>query len=262
MKDVLIDRVTKIFGADSSAPFTALHDISLDIKGGEFLSLLGPSGCGKSTLLRCIAGLETPTTGNVLVGGGGARPGFDNIGFVFQGSNLLPWLSVLDNVLYPARVKSRSTVEQYRDRAHELLEQVGLSHVANQRPESLSGGMQQRAGIARGLVMDPDILLMDEPFSALDAMTREELQFELVRLHQETGKTFIFVTHAISEAIFLSSRIAVMEAFPGRISQLIDVEFEYPRTLDLLNSKQAIDIDAAIRASIYGEAKTQAQTDR
>ena len=255
MKNVHIDQVTKVFGADGANPFTALSEVMLDIKGGEFISLLGPSGCGKSTLLRCIAGLEKPTTGTVSIGGGEAKPGFDNIGLVFQSSNLLPWLSVIDNVLYPVRVKSRSLVTKYRDRAHELIEQVGLSHVANQRPESLSGGMQQRAGIARGLVMDPDILLMDEPFSALDAMTREDLQFELVRLHRETGKTFVFVTHSIPEAIFLSSRIAVMESFPGRISQFIDVDFAHPRQLDILNSNEAIKIDSLIRASIYGKSK-------
>lgn len=257
MKDVRIAEVTKVFGAGGTNPFTALSDVNLDIKGGEFLSLLGPSGCGKSTLLRCIAGLEKPTGGHIEIGGGEAEPGFDNIGFVFQSSNLLPWLSVIDNVLYPVRVKSRSLVADYRPRALELIEQVGLSHVANQRPESLSGGMQQRAGIARGLVMDPDILLMDEPFSALDAMTREDLQFELVRLHQETGKTFVFVTHSIPEAIFLSTRIAVMESFPGRISQFMDVDFAYPRDLHILNSERAIEIDDAIRTSIYGKTETE-----
>ncbi|MDE0111906.1 MAG: ABC transporter ATP-binding protein [Albidovulum sp.] len=254
MKDVQIESVSKVFGADGDNGFTALKDVSLAIDGGEFLSLLGPSGCGKSTLLRCIAGLEKPTQGMVTIGGGAGKPGFDTIGLVFQSSNLLPWLTVLDNVLYPVRVKSRSLVRQYRDRAMELIDQVGLTHVANQLPDSLSGGMQQRAGIARGLVMDPDILLMDEPFSALDAMTREELQFELIRLHHETGKTFVFVTHSIPEAIFLSSKIAVMESFPGRISQILDVEFPHPRGLEILNSDRAIEIDGAIRASIYSRS--------
>ncbi|MEP1932499.1 MAG: ATP-binding cassette domain-containing protein, partial [Roseibium sp.] len=152
MKDVQIENVSKVFGAGGANPFTALKDVDLAIDGGAFLSLLGPSGCGKSTLLRCIAGLEQPTHGNIKVGGGPAKPGFDNIGLVFQSPNLLPWLSVLDNVLYPVRVKSRSLVKQYRVQAMELLEKVGLSHVANQLPDSLSGGMQQRAGIARGLV--------------------------------------------------------------------------------------------------------------
>lgn len=251
MKDVQVKNVTKIFGTVGDRSFTALENVDLSIVGGEFLSLLGPSGCGKSTLLRCIGGLETPTQGTIAIGGSAAIPSFDNIGFVFQNPNLLPWLSVLDNVLYPVRVKSRSMVKTYRDRALELLEKVGLSHVANQLPDSLSGGMQQRAGIARGLVMDPDVLLMDEPFSALDAMTREDLQFELARLHQNTGKTFVFVTHSIPEAIFLSSRIAIMRAFPGRISNIFNVDFKYPRKLDVLNSKDAIKIDHAIRATIY-----------
>ena len=252
VKDVQIENAGKVFGFGGPKPFTALEDVDLQVKAGEFLSLLGPSGCGKSTLLRMVAGLEKPTSGSVAVGGGEVKTGFDNIGLVFQKPNLLPWLSVLDNVLYPARVKSRKLVKTYRSRAEELLEQVGLSHVANQMPDSLSGGMQQRAAIARGLVMDPDILLMDEPFSALDAMTREDLQFELVRLHQETGKTFIFVTHGISEAIFLSSTIAVMSSFPGPISNVLDVEFGYPRALDMLSTPHAHDLDETIRSIIYG----------
>lgn len=251
-KNIRIENVGKVFGGDSTNPFTALSNVNLDIMAGEFLSLLGPSGCGKSTLLRIVAGLEEPTTGAISVGDGKVQTGFDHIGLVFQKPNLLPWLSVIDNVLYPARVKSRATARKYHRRACELLEQVGLSHVSAQMPDSLSGGMQQRAAIARGLVMDPDILLMDEPFSALDAMTREDLQFELIRLHQETGKTFIFVTHGISEAIFLSSKIAVMTSFPGRIARVIDVNFSYPRALELLTNKEARAIDESIRSIIYG----------
>jgi NitT/TauT family transport system ATP-binding protein len=251
VKDVRIENVGKVFGVGGATPFTALSEVNLSIKAGEFMSLLGPSGCGKSTLLRMVAGLEEPTSGTIAFGGGGVKTGFDNIGLVFQKPNLLPWLSVIDNVLYPARVKSRSMANRYRERAGELLEQVGLSHVSAQLPDSLSGGMQQRAAIARGLVMDPDILLMDEPFSALDAMTREDLQFELIRLHRETGKTIIFVTHGISEAIFLSSKIAVMTSFPGRIANVIDANFPYPRALELITSKKALEIDEAIRAIIY-----------
>jgi NitT/TauT family transport system ATP-binding protein len=253
VKDIRIRNVKKIFGAGDSKQFTALEDIDLHIRAGEFVSLLGPSGCGKSTLLNLIAGLDQPTSGTITIGDGQARPGFDTIGMVFQSPNLLPWLSVLDNVLYPARVKSRGLARKYRQRATELLDRVGLSHVADHLPDSLSGGMQQRAAIARGLVLDPDIMLMDEPFSALDAMTREDLQFELIRLHQETGKTFVFVTHGISEAIFLSSRIAVMTSFPGRIATELDADFAYPRNLALLTSDNALEIEAKIRSIIYGQ---------
>ena len=250
VKDVQIENAGKVFGFGGPKPFTALEDVDLQVKAGEFLSLLGPSGCGKSTLLRMVAGLEKPTSGSVAVGGGEVKTGFDNIGLVFQKPNLLPWLSVLDNVLYPARVKSRKLVKTYRSRAEELLEQVGLSHVANQMPDSLSGGMQQRAAIARGLVMDPDILLMDEPFSALDAMTRDLMNQELLRIWEEYKKTVLFVTHSIREAVFLSDRVFVMSPRPAVISEIVTIDLPRPRELVIEETPEFNEYVAHLRGLI------------
>ena len=248
---VVVSEVAKEFETGASDRFMALDDIDLTIDRGEFVLLLGPSGCGKSTLLRLIAGLDSPTRGDIRVSGSQVSAGFDRIGMVFQQPTLLPWLSILDNVVYPARVRSRRLALEKREEALRLLEMVGLTRVADQPPSSLSGGMQQRAAICRALILDPELLLMDEPFSALDAMTREELQLELLRIHADSGKTIIFVTHSIPEAVLMSSRIVVMTTSPGGIAETLETGIPFPRTPDTLRLDRAQKLDIRIRELIY-----------
>ena len=192
----------------------------------------GPSGCGKSTLLRLVAGLLPPTTGRVSIGGQQVTEPREETGIVFQAPTLLPWASVLDNVLFPLDMMKRSTRDS-RERARDLLKLVGLAGFEGKYPRELSGGMQQRAGICRALVHDPDILLMDEPFGALDALTREELTIELMRIWRERPKTILFVTHSIPEAVLLADRVVVMSARPGRIAEIIEVNVPRPREFDM-----------------------------
>lgn len=205
-----------------------LRHVSFDVKQGEIVSLIGESGCGKTTLLRIIQGLVRLDAGLVRVDGVAVKgPGRDR-GFVFQQPNLLPWRSARHNVEFGLEIQGVERSER-SDRAQALLKLVGLGASGEQYPHQLSGGMQQRVGLARALAIDPAILLMDEPFSALDAQTREVLQSELLRIQSETGKTVLFVTHDLDEAIFLSNRIVVLAARPGRIEQVIDVPFVHPR---------------------------------
>lgn len=205
-----------------------LVDVSFDVRQGEIVSLIGESGCGKTTLLRIIQGLGRPDSGSILVNGVAVtRPGRDR-GFVFQQASLLPWRSARQNVEFGLELQNLPKEERTR-RAAELLELVGLAHAADQYPHELSGGMQQRIGLARALAIDPAILLMDEPFSALDAQTREVLQAELLRIHEKTAKTTLFVTHDLGEAVYLSDRIVVLAAKPGRVKQVIQVPFKHPR---------------------------------
>jgi NitT/TauT family transport system ATP-binding protein len=205
-----------------------LGGISFDVREGEIVSLIGESGCGKTTLLRIIQGLTKMDSGVVAVDGVPVtRPG-RNRGLVFQQANLLPWRSALANVEFGLELMSLPNAERH-ERARKLLELVGLGSAANQYPHQLSGGMQQRIGLARALAIDPKILLMDEPFSALDAQTREVLQAELLRIHGATQKTTLFVTHDLDEAIYLSDRIVALAARPGRVKKVIDVPFALPR---------------------------------
>jgi NitT/TauT family transport system ATP-binding protein len=202
----------------------ALQDISLTIERGEFVSLIGPSGCGKSTLLRIVADLLQPTSGDVTVNGKSARRARldQDYGIAFQQAGLLDWRTVLANVELPLELHGVSRAQR-RSRAQELLELVGLADFTRHRPPQLSGGMQQRVAIARALAESPTLLLMDEPFGALDEMTRERMQSELVRITHETGAAVVFVTHSIPEAVFLSHRVVVMSPRPGRVSQVVSV---------------------------------------
>ena len=227
---VRISGLDKQFGAGGKVITTALSGIDLEIGRGEFVSLIGPSGCGKSTLLRLIGDLTAPTAGSVEVNGKpahAARLGRE-YGMVFQAPVLFEWRSVEDNVKLPLELLEMDRSE--RDtRAREMLALVELSDFAKHHPYQLSGGMQQRVAIARALALQPAILLMDEPFGALDEMTRERMNSEVLRIWQQTGTTIVFVTHSIPEAVFLSTRVAVMSARPGRITRVVDVPLPHPR---------------------------------
>jgi NitT/TauT family transport system ATP-binding protein len=213
--------VGKVFSA-RSREVTALADVSFDVHSGQFLVLVGPSGCGKSTLLDLLAGLATPTSGRILLDGAPiVGPGLDR-GIVFQQYALLPWRTALGNIEFGLEAKGVPRRERI-DRARYFLDLVGLSGFADRYPHELSGGMKQRVAIARSLAFDPDVLLMDEPFAALDAQTRDGMQDELLRIWEQTGKTIVFITHGIDEAVYLGQRVAVMTSRPGRIKRIIDI---------------------------------------
>lgn len=244
---ITFSNVTRLFETREGQELTALGGVSLEIKPGEFVSLVGPSGCGKTTLLRMVAGLLPPTSGKVLVGGAEVREPRPNVGLIFQQALLLPWLSVLGNVVLPVDVQGLR-VADYRDHALELIRMVGLGGFEKRLPSELSGGMQQRVALARALVHNPKVLLMDEPFAALDAMTRETMNIELQRIWAEHHKTVLFVTHGISESVFLSDRVVVMTARPGRVAAVIDIPFPRPRTAQLLGEAKFAAVAAEIRA--------------
>lgn len=205
--------------------FTAIQDISIDVAAGEFLVLVGPSGCGKSTLLDLLGGLTQPTSGEILLDGAPITgPGLDR-GIVFQQYALLPWRTARKNIEFGLEAKGLPKAERRR-RAEEYLELVGLQSFADRYPHELSGGMKQRVAIARSLAFDPEVLLMDEPFAALDAQTRESLQDELLRIWQATGKTILFITHGIDEALYLGQRVAVLTSRPGRVKKIVDVDID------------------------------------
>ena len=209
-------------GGGPGRRFTALEDITLDVRTGEFLAMVGPSGCGKSTLLDLLGGLTAPTSGRILLDGQPiSGPGRDR-GIVFQQYALFPWRTAMENVEFGLDIAGLKA-KQRLDIARHFLDLVGLSGFADRYPHELSGGMKQRVAIARSLAYDPEVLLMDEPFAALDAQTRETLQGELLRIWRATGKTIVFITHGIDEAVVLGQRVAVMTSRPGRIKQIVDI---------------------------------------
>ena len=217
---IKIDNAGQVF-VTPTGPFTALLPVTETIAAGEFFSLIGPSGCGKTTLLRMISGLLPASSGRIEIGGQPISKPVRGVSFIFQRPTLLAWRTVLENVLLPVEVTHSMPMRQATAKARELLALLKLEKFADSFPGELSGGMQQRVSIARALLEDPDILLMDEPFSALDEFTRERLNDELHRLHVSTGKTVVFVTHNISEAVFLSTRIGVMALGPGRVGDVL-----------------------------------------
>jgi NitT/TauT family transport system ATP-binding protein len=221
--------VRKQFRSRSGAILEALSDTSLAVQAKQFLCIVGPSGCGKSTLLRMIAGLETVSGGTIAIDSVPIKGPRRDIGLVFQSPVLLPWRTILKNVLVPAEVLKLDPASS-QQRARDLLKLVGLDGFADRYPDELSGGMKQRAAIARALMHDPDILLMDEPFGALDALTREAMNLELLRIWQASTKTVVLVTHSIEEALLLSDRIAVFAPRPGFVRELIDVPIARPRS--------------------------------
>ncbi|NQX27750.1 ABC transporter ATP-binding protein [Microbacteriaceae bacterium VKM Ac-2854] len=248
-------RVTKIFATKGSS-VTALESVDLTVAAGEFVSLIGPSGCGKSTLLRIIADLDTPTDGTVQVFGKSARQARldQDYGIAFQQAGLLPWRSIRANIELPLQLHKVGKTARAA-RVDELLALVGLGDFANSFPDQLSGGMQQRVAIARALAESPQLLLMDEPFGALDEMTRERMQTELLRICAETGAAVVFVTHSIPEAVFLSDRVVVMSPRPGRIRDILDVSL--PESADRdegIREDEAFFANvSAVRELLHGE---------
>ncbi len=229
---IVLDGVGVTYRAESG-PVEALRDIGLEVGRGALVALVGPSGCGKSTLLRVVAGLRRATVGRVVVDGRSVTRPIPAVGMVFQAPVLLRWRTVRDNVLLAAELSGLSP-DTYRERADALLALVGLGEFGDKLPRELSGGMQQRASLCRALLLDPPLLLMDEPFGALDALTRDELNLELLRVWGEEGgdrKTIVFVTHSIPEAVFLADRVVVMTPRPGRVARVVDVALARPRTV-------------------------------
>ena len=256
---VEMDGVSKLFGRPGRGEVEALRGISLTIDRGEFVSLIGPSGCGKSTLLRLIGDLTSPTSGQVVVNGKSAhRARLDrDYGIVFQSPVLFEWRTVEQNVQLPLEVSGVSRVNR-QERARQMLELVELSDFARHHPWQLSGGMQQRVAIARALALDPKILLMDEPFGALDEMTRERMNLELLRVWQRTGTTVVFVTHSIPEAVFVSTRVVVMSARPGRITDVIDVDLPLERNVETRELDRYFELVTAVRESLRrGEPRAE-----
>jgi NitT/TauT family transport system ATP-binding protein len=252
---IVIDNATKYYETKSGQTH-ALDKFSATIRAGELVCILGPSGCGKTTLLWAMSGLHPLTSGRVLLDGtpvAGPRP---EIGMVFQEANLLPWRNLKQNILFPFEIK-RTSPKPYEERIRYLLETVGLTGFENKYPRELSGGMQQRASIVRCLSFDPEVMLMDEPFGALDAFTRDEMNLLLLRLWSETNKTIAFVTHSIAEALFLADRILIMTARPGRLAKEFIVELPRPRTLDMQTSPYFISSVKAIKDIIHGDVAVE-----
>ena len=248
---VQLQGVDKVFTRGDQPATTALEGIDLDIRAGEFVSLIGPSGCGKSTLLRIIGDLIAPTRGTVVVNGKPAdRARRDrDYGMVFQAPVLFDWRTVEDNVKLPLELMGWDGARRSA-RAREMLDLVELGDFLGHYPYQLSGGMQQRVAIARALAFEPAILLMDEPFGALDEMTRERMNSEVLRIWERTGTTIVFVTHSIPEAVFLSSRVVVMSARPGRITKVIDVDLPRPRNEDTRETRRYFELVTAVREAL------------
>ena len=237
--------VRKVYGGKRST--LALDGIDLDIAPGEFVSILGPSGCGKSTFLRCIAGLERISEGTLTVAGKPVAGPPDDIGLVFQRDALLDWRTIARNVMLPIEF-AHKPVADYQGRLRDLLKLAGLTDFADSYPRELSGGMRQRASICRALIDNPSILLMDEPFGALDALTRDQMNVELQRIWMETRNTVVFITHGIAEAVFLADRVVVLSPRPGRIAEILHIDIPRPRRLAVRESAAFGVYTARIRA--------------
>ncbi len=242
----------------SEEQVTALEHISLDIYKEEFFSIIGPSGCGKSTLLNLIGDVLTPSSGEILFHGNsvGASGKRGKVSYVFQEPVLLPWRTLFENVLLPLEVLGLS-IPEYHQRARDLIRLVGLEQFEGAYPRALSGGMKQRACIARALVFDPSTLLMDEPFGALDEITRTTMNLELQKIWTRTKKTVLFVTHSIQEAVFLSDRIGVMSPRPGHLNAVVEINLPRPRSIDTISSPEFAAYMAAVRGHLHGSAEVE-----
>jgi NitT/TauT family transport system ATP-binding protein len=246
---LVVENVSKFF-AGGAAPVQALHAVNFAVAAGEFICLLGPSGSGKSTLLRIIAGLQAPDAGAVWWQGRKITEPQAEIGFVFQTTNLMPWRTVLQNVLLPLEVQQGATGQSEAATARELLAVVGLSGFEDAYPKQLSGGMRQRVVLARTLISHPSLLLMDEPFGALDALTRERLNVELLRIYTLQAKTVLMITHSIPEAVFLADRVLVFSERPGRVVADLTIDLPRPRTLAIMGSERFGQLTMAVRRHI------------
>jgi NitT/TauT family transport system ATP-binding protein len=247
---IRIEAVGKVFSGRDGSKVTALDGVSLDVAPGEFVAIVGASGCGKSTLLRLVAGLVPVTTGAVEVAGQRITQPSAETAMVFQAPTLLPWADVLRNVTFPLRLMGRAGGDT-EDRARALLATAGLAGFETKLPRELSGGMQQRVAICRALLQQPRVLLMDEPFGALDALTREEMSLELLRIWQQTGAAVLFVTHSISEAVLLADRVVVMSPRPGRIADIVPITLPRPRGFEQEGEAAFHAAAQRIRATIY-----------
>ena len=248
---IRIEALSKVYLTRAGEAVPALDRIGLDVVENEFVVLVGPSGCGKSTLLKMVAGLIPATAGTIHVHGTPVAGPREDVGIVFQAPVLLNWRDVQQNVLFPIEILRRD-VRQYRGVALDLIRLVGLAGFETKHPRELSGGMQQRVAICRALIHDPTLLLMDEPFGALDALTREEMSLELLRIWEERRKTILFVTHSISEAVLLGDRVVVMSPRPGRIARVIEVRLTRPRAMAMESTAEFREHADEIRELIFG----------
>jgi NitT/TauT family transport system ATP-binding protein len=248
---IRLDGVAKTYKT-ADGPVESVKPVTFDIREGEFLAIVGPSGCGKSTLLKMVAGLLPVTAGEITIDGRRVAGPHEGVGIVFQSPVLLAWRSVFDNIMLQIEMRKLPRRE-YAQRARDLLEMTGLDGFEKKYPWQLSGGMQQRASICRALVHDPSILLMDEPFGALDAMTREKMNLELQRIWHTTGKTVLFITHSIPEAVFLGDRVLVMSERPGSIAAIYEVNIPRPRSLRMMGDPAFVDLTQTIRGHFYAQ---------
>lgn len=248
---ISVQAVTKVF-AGKRGEVRALQDLSLDVQDGEFVVIVGASGCGKTTLLNLVAGFDAPTEGQILLGGKAVTGITPECGMIFQQYALFPWKTVQENVEFGLKMKRAPKAER-KERAARFIDIVGLKGFERTYPHHLSGGMKQRVSIARSLANNPAVLLLDEPFAALDAMTRQVLQEQLVRIYEKHRKTIVFITHSIDEALLLSSRILVMTARPGRIAQEIVNDLPYPRNADVQLSERYMELKRTIWDSVQAE---------
>jgi NitT/TauT family transport system ATP-binding protein len=247
---IAVQNVSRVF-TSGARTVHALENVSFDIQAGDFVSLVGPSGCGKSTLLKIVSGLLPASSGSISVSDNPVDGPLENVGMVFQSPVLLKWRPVLGNILLPVEF-AKLDLARHRERAESLLKLVGLAGFEEMYPHQLSGGMQQRVSLCRALVTDPQLLLMDEPFGALDAMTRDELDIELQRIWQDRKKTVLFVTHSIQEAVFLSDHVIVMSARPGRLLEQIAIQLPRPRIMEMMSTSQFGEYTLKIRALLQG----------
>ncbi|RYG34566.1 MAG: ABC transporter ATP-binding protein [Burkholderiales bacterium] len=250
-----VHQVTKSFKS-ASGVVRALDEISVDIRAGEFVSVVGPSGCGKSTLMSLIAGLKQPSGGEIRIGDTRVSGPYTDVGIVFQRDLLMEWRTTLENVLLQIDMRGLRR-KDYTDRAMQLLSKVGLADFADKYPRELSGGMRQRASICRALIHDPPVLLMDEPFGALDALTRDDIAADLTQLCEQTGKTVVFITHSIAESVFLSDRVLVMSPRPGRILEDIRIDLPRPRRIETRDTVVFTDYMHRIRTLLTGAGGTR-----
>lgn len=251
--EIMLKDIGMVYRTNDGRDVTALTGVTLDIEKGEFVSLVGPSGCGKTTLLRIIADLLSPTSGDIKISGESPHDARlkRRYGIVFQSAVLYEWRTVKKNIMLPLEIMHVPLKEQ-SERADRMLELVGLTEFANHYPHQLSGGMQQRVGIARALAIQPEILLMDEPFSALDEFTREKLHVDLLKIWRKTNKTIVFVTHNIQESVFLSDKVCVLSPHPGRLSAVVDINLPRPRTMDMKSTAEFTALVAKVRNSFEG----------